>query len=116
MKKTTKITRMYVLAVLIGCLLCGCAHKEDSLSVESEKNKSESITEQGTTKKELPHKTIPRNNKDKEELFGHTTNSGVWIPPKDSYTDPKTGDIYNKEGTLIGSRNHGVIDDSNAVG
>lgn len=120
MKKLTKIIKMYVFAVLVGCLLCGCVHREDSSAVklESEENESKSMTEQGTSNQEVPHKTktIPQNKEEKEKLFGRVTNSGVWIPPKDSYTDPKTGDVYNREGTLIGSRNNGVIDDSDAVG
>ena len=119
MEKVTKSALLYVLAALVGCLLCGCGARKDSFvaKIESELNEPESIAEQGTSNQKAPHKarTIPQNKEEKEKLFG-STKSGVWIPPKDSYTDPKTGDVYNREGTLIGSRNKGVIDDSNAVG
>lgn len=49
--------------------------------------------------------TIPKNKKEYEGLFGTKDESGRWIPPEDSYVDPKSGNILNREGVVIGTTN-----------
>lgn len=56
-----------------------------------------------TVNADVPSPTIPTTIKESEELFGKIDKvTGKWIPPEDSYTDPKTGNIINKEGVVIG--------------
>lgn len=46
---------------------------------------------------------IPRTEKEYEEKFGTTDESGNFIPPKGSYVDKETGTIYNSDGVVIGT-------------
>lgn len=60
-------------------------------------------------------KIIPRSQKE-AEIVGTINESGQWIPPAGSYTDPKTGNILNREGVVIGNDKKIFKPDPNAVG
>lgn len=98
--------KLFALTLGIGtiCVLGTACHRADtaekhteafSFTVESDTEDQAENVNLGKTP------TIPRNQKEQEELFGKTDKSGRWIPPEDSYVDPKTGNTINKEGVVI---------------
>lgn len=45
----------------------------------------------------------PRTKKELEDALGAVDKQGNWTPPEGSYIDPKTGNIMNKDGVVIGT-------------
>ena len=89
----------------------GCNDKEKKETVNNtvtEKVVSENITE-NEGKKVSPTPTPvkklkpPKTKEEIEDAFGKVNDQGKWIPPEGSYVDPKTGNILNKDGIVIGN-------------
>lgn len=108
MKYLKKVCIYTFTAMMICCTCNGCNNKETTTqSIQKDSVKAESETE-NLSESDLANDrtlTMPSNKLEQEELFGTTDKSGRWIAPKNSYTDPKTGQIYNKEGVVIGNTN-----------
>lgn len=98
----------FLLAAVFVCILCsGCQKEEPKSEPETTKISETAATDTENTSENVdtdkPSPTVPATKKEYEELFGKTDKvTGKWIPPKDSYTDPKTGNVKNKEGVVIG--------------
>ncbi len=98
----------FLLTAVFVCILCsGCQKEEPKTEPETTKISETTATDAEKTAEtvnaDVQSPTIPTTIKESEELFGKTDKvTGKWIPPKDSYTDPKTGNIINKEGVVIG--------------
>lgn len=101
--RTWNKKKMGILLIAAAFLCTGCGNQ----GAENGKNNeaTEAISEaeaEGKTGSQGQKLTVPTTQQEHDELFGKTDSSGKWTPPKDSYTDPKTGNIYNKEGVVIG--------------
>lgn len=117
MRYIYKILSCFFVAVLICCVCNGCNNKDASTANGDDKNMESRVeNETDSTSKKSGTLTIPSNRAEKEELFGTTDKFGRWTAPKASYTDPKTGQIYNKEGIVIGNKNKTVKPNPDAVG
>ncbi len=46
---------------------------------------------------------VPHTQEEMEEAFGTVDEEGNWTAPEGSYIDPKTGNILNKDGVLVGT-------------
>ena len=44
-----------------------------------------------------------RQKKELEDALGTVNESGKWTPPAGSHIDPKTGNILNKDGVVVGT-------------
>lgn len=106
----TKI-RGCLFALALVCGICtGCGSKENldsqqnSEAASSASAESSPITEE-ETEAAVSGKTmtIPKTQKEHDELFGTVDENGEFVPPEDSYVNPKTGNIINREGVVIGS-------------
>lgn len=108
MKYLKKVWICTFVTMLICCICNGCSNKgTDTSNIQEDSANTESQTEY-VTESDLPANrnfTIPKNKKEYEELFGTKNESGRWIPPEDSYVDPKSGNILNREGVVIGTTN-----------
>lgn len=99
---------LFLLTAVFVCIFCsGCRKEEPKTEPETTKISETTATDvektAETVNADVPSPTIPTTIKESEELFGKTDKvTGKWIPPKDSYTDPKTGNIINREGVVIG--------------
>lgn len=99
---------LFLLTAVFVCILCsGCRKEEPKTEPETTKISETAATDAEKTAEtvnaDVQSPTIPTTIKESEELFGKTDKvTGKWIPPKDSYTDPKTGNIINREGVVIG--------------
>lgn len=101
-----------ITCVIFSCFIfTGCSKQETAIHKDNTEIETETVSEEAdvsekeeTEKSEKTQsKTIPKTKKEEEELFGTSDENGNWIPPEGSYTDPKTGTVYNKEGTVIGN-------------
>ena len=98
--------KLFALTLGIGtiCVFGTACHRADTAEKQTE---TVSFTAESDTADQAENvnlgkaPTIPRNKKEQEEFFGKTDKSGRWIPPEDSYVDPKTGNTINKEGVVI---------------
>lgn len=111
--------------VIFSCsIFTGCNKQETAIHKDNTEIETETVSEEAdVSKKEETEKsekaqpkTIPKTKKEEEELFGTTDKNGNWVAPEDSYTDKKTGNIYNKEGVLIGVDPKYFKPNPNAVG
>ena len=50
-----------------------------------------------------PELKTPRTKKELEDALGTVNESGKWTPPAGSHIDPKTGNILNKDGVVVGT-------------
>lgn len=108
-EKQQKTMVIYAFIVVILCTGCSGKKMTDSSSVpiNSSNIQSEQENEEESTSSEAVSITnkvpsIPRDEKEYTEKFGTKDQSGKWTPPENSYTDPKTGTIYNEDGVRIG--------------
>lgn len=105
----SKKAGLFLLIAAFVCILCsGCRKEEPETEPETTKISETAAADTEKTSENVdtdkPSPTVPTTKKEYEELFGKTDKvTGKWIPPKDSYTDPKTGNILNKEGVVIGT-------------
>lgn len=114
-------------SLIFVCFLCSGCGGNGTDGQSTLKNLSEygvEILNEGSTEQEseadMPGNNllppIPKTKAEEEELFGKTTPSGQWIPPKGSYKS-SDGYIYNKEGLVIGQwRKPTEKEIANAVG
>ena len=111
MKHTVKAQ---IFTVLLICLLCsGCGKGRTSKQIEDQPPVSTEFKAEQATETDLLRETDfstnskpltpPRTKEEEEELYGSTNEAGEWIPPKDSHIDSKTGNVYNKDGSVIGN-------------
>lgn len=123
MKK--KLLVMFTCLVFSCSIFTGCTKQKAVVQQNTPEIKTETAAsdeadssekEKETDKSEKEQLTIPHNKKEEEELFGTTDKNGNWVAPEESYTDKKTGNIYNKEGVLIGVDPKYFKPNPNAVG
>lgn len=108
------MTRGILVAVGLLFIVVTCAGCSDKNSGnESINNIEESVQEetiedtQNTETQTTPEPTQklqpPRTKKELEDALGAVDEQGKWTPPEGSYIDPKTGNIMNKDGVVIGT-------------
>lgn len=124
MKK--KSFAIFICMIFFCSIFTGCNKQEVTVQEEDTELKNKTVQDESNTsekeetekiqKTEKSHLTIPKNKKEEEELFGTTDKNGNWVPPEGSYTDSKTGTIYNKEGVVVGVDPKYFKPDPNAVG
>lgn len=114
--------------IIFSCFIfTGCNKQETTVQQSTTKTKTQADSDEAdssekenetekTQKTEKDQLTVPHNKKEEEELFGTTDKNGNWVAPEESYTDKKTGNIYNKEGVLIGVDPKYFKPNPNAVG
>lgn len=56
-----------------------------------------------TAARHPPELKTPRTKKELEDALGTVNESGKWTPPAGSHIDPKTGNILNKDGVVVGT-------------
>lgn len=117
-----------ITCVIFSCFIfIGCSKQETAIHKDNTEIETETVSEEAdvsekenetekTQKTEKDQLTVPHNKKEEEELFGTTDKNGNWVAPEESYTDKKTGNIYNKEGVLIGVDPKYFKPNPNAVG
>lgn len=108
-EKQQKTMVIFAFIVVIFCTGCSGKKMSDSSSVptnssniQSELENEEESTSSGAASITNKVPSIPRDEKEYAEKFGSKDLSGKWAPPENSYTDPKTGAIYNEDGVRIG--------------
>lgn len=89
---------------MVVCVGCNSKSKE----VINNKSSTETVSPRNNTEiqnssKQTEKLKIPKTKKEREEAFGAVDDQGNWTPPKDSYIDPKTGNILNKDGVVVGT-------------
>lgn len=104
-----------LLFVIISCTACGNSSsgnevKNNSSSTEmsvqketTEDSEKAENTEAQTDPTSTQKLKVPRTKEELEEAFGTMNEQGHWTPPEGSYIDPKTGNIMNKDGVVIGT-------------
>lgn len=98
--------KFIILSAMIPMLLynSGCSKKE--INTKDVTSQTETEPKNETEKKviiiqnKMPE--LPHTEKEFDEKFGTENEDGVWIPPEGAYRDPKTGNIKNKDGVVIG--------------
>ncbi len=101
-----------LLFIIVTCT--GCSDKdsgnesinniEGSVQEETiEDAQSTENTEAQTTSTPTQKLQPPRTKKELEDALGVVDEQGKWTPPEGSHIDPKTGNIINKDGVVVGT-------------
>lgn len=73
--------------------------QEDIIEDTEKTDNTETQTTSEPTQKLQP----PRTKKELEDALGTVDEQGEWTPPEGSHVDPKTGNIINKDGVVVGT-------------
>jgi len=99
-----------LLFIIVTC--AGCSNKdsgnesniEGSVQEETiEDTEKTDNTENQITSAPTQKLQPPRTKKELEDALGTVDEQGEWTPPEGSHVDPKTGNIINKDGVVVGT-------------
>ena len=102
---THKKEVVFSLLFVIMVLCTGCSDKDNGDTSKNNRTSGESFVQEETIES-----TDNTDNADGssaptelEDALGTVNESGKWTPPAGSHIDPKTGNILNKDGVVVGT-------------
>ena len=87
-------------SMLMALQMVSCWAQEET--IESTDNIDNTDNADGSSAP-TPELKTPRTKKELEDALGTVNESGKWTPPAGSHIDPKTGNILNKDGVVVGT-------------
>lgn len=112
---THKKEVVFSLLFVIMVLCTGCSDKDNGDTSKNNRTSGESFVQEETIESTdntdnadgssapTPELKTPRTKKELEDALGTVNESGKWTPPAGSHIDPKTGNILNKDGVVVGT-------------
>ena len=104
---THKKEVVFSLLFVIMVLCTGCSDKDNGDTSKNNRTSGESFVQEETIEStdntDTPELKTPRTKKELEDALGTVNESGKWTPPAGSHIDPKTGNILNKDGVVVGT-------------
>ena len=98
---THKKEVVFSLLFVIMVLCTGCSDKDNGDT--SKNNNIDNTDNADGSSAPTPELKTPRTKKELEDALGTVNESGKWTPPAGSHIDPKTGNILNKDGVVVGT-------------
>lgn len=116
MMKRMNMTRRMLIVLGVSFVMAACTgcsdedkgdkplNNESSIEISDQENTENTKDTENQTSSETTQKLkVPRTKEEMEAAFGAVDEKGNWTPPEGSYVDPKTGNIMNKDGVLVGT-------------
>lgn len=115
---THKKEVVFSLLFVIMVLCTGCSDKDNGDTSKNNRTSGESFVQEETIESTdnidntdnadgssapTPELKTPRTKKELEDALGTVNESGKWTPPAGSHIDPKTDNILNKDGVVVGT-------------